>query len=324
MASTNSYGYASYYKPPNQQSLAQAAAAKDPYGLAPNNRSGPLGIGSSTGFAAPSSQSFSETGVGPSTSQAVKAAAASPLNLQAAQHVAASTPPPVASTTYDLNTDPALQQIQALAGLNNQQAQAEALKEQQNLLLQYGDPTIAAAVLGQSDPLVQAAAQNPTSTVNQLGQQRDQNLKTLDNGLNAQNLIYSGYRVDQEQQNAQNYQNALAQAAAGLNSNLDQVTSNLNGQLSANNSQIADGINAAAARAAQNATTSGTDPGAYVPPTTSSFINSAGAGGGPAESQISGLSNVPAGLSSALAAALGIGNGGLTAAKQKQLLSLFG
>jgi len=51
----NSYGYMSMYKPPKAPSLlAQAAAGKDPYGLAPNNRAGPLGAGA--GFAAPASQ----------------------------------------------------------------------------------------------------------------------------------------------------------------------------------------------------------------------------------------------------------------------------
>jgi hypothetical protein len=333
------YGYASYYKPPKQPTLAQAAAAKDPYGLAPNNRSGPLGIGSSTGFAAPSPSTVkapahvvtaqdaqSPIGKGilgllPNGSQAV------------GQRPAA---PPTAQNAYDLNTDPALQQINALVGLNDQQATAAALKQKQDLLLAFGDPTVAAAVLGQNDPLVQAAAQNPTSTVNQLGQQRDQNLKSLLDQLNPLNLDYSGYRVTQEQQNQTNFQNALAQAAAGLNSNLDQVTGNLNSALSANAATLAQAISAAQDRASQQSTTTGTDPGATTGapgPTDTGranpFANTGAGVAGMGNAHVAGTGGIPAGL----AAALGLSPiDAITQAviaagqqrKQQQLAGLFG
>lgn len=264
------YGYASYYKPP-QTGLAQAAAAKDPYGLAPNNRSGPLGIGSGTGFAAPPKPTAT-----PYTQAQVNASLKA--NPQAAGYngnlfgysgppimVPPVSPPTAAAVnSYDLSTDPALQQVQKLAGLNDQQAQSGALAQREQLLLAYGDPKLASSVLGATDPIVQAAGQNPTSTVAQLGQQRDRNLKSLDDQLQAANLGYSGYRVTQETQAGQDFQNALAQAAAQVQGNLGQVDSSLAAALAQNNATRAQGINDAADRAAQAATQTGTDPGALA------------------------------------------------------------
>jgi hypothetical protein len=261
------YGYMNYYTPPRQTPLAQAAAAKDPYGLAPNNRSGPLGIGSSTGFAAPPAAPKPTY----TQAQVQQSLAANPLashggyeGLVVMPQQYTSPPTAAAVNSYDISTDPALKQIQSLAGLSDQQAQAGALQQRQDLLLSYGDPTLAASVLGPTDPIVTAAAQNPTSTVAQLGQQRDRNLKTLEDQLNAANLGYSGYKVTQETQAGQDFQNALAQAAAQLNQNLGGVDSTLAQALAANNEQRVQGINSAADRAAQQAMQTGVDPGALA------------------------------------------------------------
>lgn len=272
------FGYMSYYKPPQTSALARAAAAsKDPYGLAPNNRSGPLGIGTSTGFASPA------PAPAPYTPAQVRASLAANPNASKGGYEGPVMPPPytipttpptaAAVNSYDINTDPALQQIRSLAGLSSDQAKAGALKQREDLLLAYGDPTVAASVLGANDPIVQAAGQNPTSTVHQLGEQRDRNLKTLDDALNTANLGYSGYRVTQETQAGQDYQNALAQAAQQLQGNLGTVDSNLQSVLATNNNQIAQGILDAANRAAQQAATTGYDPGA--------FSTGGGAAGGP-------------------------------------------
>lgn len=291
MASPTGYGYMGYYKPPRQPSLAQAASAKDPYGLAPNNRPGPLGIGaSSSGFASPDpatrQPAYTRAQVDASTAANPHAAGANG-SLFAYQGPPLSSQPPTASGVnhYDINTDPALQQITALLGQSDEQAQASALKQRQNLLLQYGDPTIAAAVLGAGDPLVQAASQNPTSTVAQLGQQKDRNMKSLLDELNQANLAYSGYRVTQEQQAAQDYQNALAQAAAGLNTNLDTVGSNLTAALGQNKMQRAQALADAAARHANDTTdpgatdASGAPSGGSTPPTPPTPPTSSGGGG---------------------------------------------
>lgn len=151
--------------------------------------------------------------------------------------ITAQTTPTAASATgssmTDIATDPAIQQVNALVGLSDQQAQAQALKERQQLLLAYGDPTLAASVLGAGDPTVQAAAQNQESQLHQLDRQNMANLNDFNSQLDP-SLAYSGYKVGQEQQIGQNYQDALAQAAAGAQSGLDQITSNLNATLEQN------------------------------------------------------------------------------------------
>lgn len=264
-------GYMPYYTPPKPPKLAQAAASKDPYGLATQagQRAGQLALGAASGFAAPAPAAKTP---GYTQQQVNASLAANPYASHGGYEgivplvVQPPSGPPTAAgvNNYDLNADPALQQIQALVGQSNDQAQSSALKQRQNLLLAYGDPTVAASILGPGDPIAAAAGQNPTSTVKQLGQSRDRNLQTLDEQLNAANLGYSGYRVTQEQQAGQDYQNALAQAAGGLNSSLDQVGSNLAAALAGNNQQVVSGINSAADRAAQAAATSGADPGALA------------------------------------------------------------
>jgi len=244
----NNYGYMSMYKPPPTPRLA--AAAKDPYGLAPNNRAGPYGAGA--GFAPPSGPQpprYTQAQVDASLAQNPLASHGGYGGPGLFPTPAAPTPTAAAVNHYDLNADPALQQIQSLAGTSNDQARSGALKQRQNLLLAYGDKGVAESVLGTSDPIAAAAGNNPTGTVQQLGQSRDRNLKSLDEQLNQQNLGYSGYRVTQEQAAGQDYQNALASAAAGLNSNLDTVGSNLAAALAGNNQQIVQGINSAADRA---------------------------------------------------------------------------
>lgn len=264
----SSYGYMPYYKPPPTPRLARAAAPKDPYGLAPNNRPGPLGIGSGTGFAAAAQPAKAPQSIIPGAGTIQR-----PGDIIPAPPVAGNGAAPTAAGVnhYDLNTDPALQQIQSLVGMSNQQAQSSALKQRQDLLLAYGDPGVAGAVLGTSDPIAQAAGQNPNSTVAQLGQSHDRNVKQLLESLNGQNLGYSGYRVTQEQQVGQDYQNALAQAAAGLNSSLGGVDSNLASLLAGNNQQLVAGINSAADRHAHDTTDPGAGTGDTGPGTTPSL-----------------------------------------------------
>src|SRR5207244_2430445 len=93
------------------------------------------------------------------------------------------------------------------------------------------------SVLGESDPTAQAAGQNPFSTRAQLNQQHDRNTRDLTEQLNAANLLYSGHRIVQEGDAANSFQNALAQAAAGVNSGLGQIGGNLTAALSSNEAQ---------------------------------------------------------------------------------------
>jgi len=186
---------------------------------------------------------------------------------------AAGAPTPTVNTTFNLQTDPALQQVNALAGMSDEQANAQALKERQQQLLQYGDPRLAAAVLGQSDPTVTAAGQNQESDLAMLGRQRDQNLHQFETQLDP-SLVFSGYRVGQEQQLGQAYQDALAKAAAGVQGNLDSINGQLNSALAQNNvnrtnalgTAEANQLALALANAAAGGTSSASSPGS-APPT---------------------------------------------------------
>jgi hypothetical protein len=170
--------------------------------------------------------------------------------------------------TYDINTDPTLQSITALTGLSDDDANAAALKQRVQQVIAYGDPTLAAAVLGSSDPNVQAASANPNSTVAQINTQYGQNLHNLDEQLNQDNLGYSGYRITQDQQAATDKANELANAANSVEGNLDTIDTNLSSTLAANQAQRIAAANDAANRLAAAAS-------AAAPTSTST-----GAGGG--------------------------------------------
>jgi len=159
---------------------------------------------------------------------------------------AAAAPTATMNTAFDLQTDPALQQVNALAGLSDQQANAQALQQRQQQLLAYGDPKLAAAVLGQNDPTVQAAGQNQESQLAMLGRERDQNLRDFETQLDP-SLAFSGYRVGQEQRLGQAYQDALAQAAAGVQGNLGTITNELDAALGQNNANRMNALDQAAA-----------------------------------------------------------------------------
>lgn len=156
-----------------------------------------------------------------------------PLPVSPATTPGAAGAPTPSAGMFNFMTDPALQQVNAMVGLSDQQAQAQALKERQQLLLQYGDPNLAAAVLGAGDPTVQAAAQNQESDMSQLGRQRDQNVQGFEQQLDP-SLAFSGYKIGQEKLLGQAYQDALAKAASGAQSGLDTINGDLNAQLQQN------------------------------------------------------------------------------------------
>lgn len=158
-------------------------------------------------------------------------------------------PPP---GQYDLNADPVLQQVNAITLLADQNAQTAALRNREQMLLNYGDPALAASVLGADDPYVQAAGQNQQSTLAQLLRSYHHGLQNFDATLDP-SLAFSGYRIGQEGQIGQDYQDSLAQAAAGLQSGLGSVTDQLNQQLQADNAQRAQALADAYQRFVQNA-----------------------------------------------------------------------
>lgn len=166
-------------------------------------------------------------------------------------------------SVYDLSTDSGVAAQQAQGTFADQAAQASALRARQQSLLGYGDPNLAQSVLGDGT-WAGLAGNNPNSTLAQLARTRDLNLKTLDDGLNANNLIYSGNRVVQETQQAQDYQSALAQAAAAEQAQLSGISDTLTGALQGTQQQRVQAIDDAATRAMNQAVTTGIDPGAQA------------------------------------------------------------
>lgn len=250
-------GYVSTYKPPKPPrvrtgSLALAAAGGG--GTSPSNPFGFQVAKNTTGFREPAAAPLPRV---PAVRPTAAATPTARLPLPQAQGAAPATPAPGG---YDLNTDPALQQISALTGLNDEQANAAALKQRQQLLLGYGDPNLIRQTLGDEN-LASAAAGSPTSTIASLGQQRERNQKSFTDALVPQNLLYSGYRVTQEEQAAQDFQNALAQAAAGVNTGLDTISGNLSGALASNQHTRITAEQEARDRAIQAAITAGTAGG---------------------------------------------------------------
>ena len=116
---------------------------------------------------------------------------------------------------FDLNADPVLQQVQAQMASANSQAQAGALSQEEQALLQLGDPALASSILGANDPMLAAIRNNPESQYSQLGRQYHQQLQQFGETIDP-SLVDSGYRVQQEGNMAQAYQDALAQAASGF------------------------------------------------------------------------------------------------------------
>jgi hypothetical protein len=168
------------------------------------------------------------------------------------------------TTPYDINTDPILQQITAYLGKSDEEAQAAALAQKKQALLAYGDPNLVSSLLPGETDLASAAAGNPTSTLAGLKTQRERNTHSLTEALNQNNLFYSGARIVQEQQAAQDYMNALAQAAGAVQGGLGTIDSNLAAALGQNSWQRLQAKLAAADRHKDD--TGGPPPPGGTPP----------------------------------------------------------
>ncbi len=146
-------------------------------------------------------------------------------------------------TTYDYSTDPALVNITAQQNLAIQQAQQEALAQQKQALIAYGDPNLALAVLGDK-ATAQAAQGNTASTLATLAAKNQANVRSTNESENKANLTYSSDRGYQLGLAQQAYLQDQATAATALQGTLG----------SANQSVLAAKQNAANVEAtAQNA-----------------------------------------------------------------------
>jgi hypothetical protein len=224
MATQQQYGYTGYYKPPKvpTSTIAQAAAGKrttttDPFGL----------LTDTTDSARVARINATPHVPGSTVVPAGTAPGATPFHEgPMIPGPAGPNTAPTPAAAYDIHTDPALQEVDALTGKNDQEAAAAALAQKQGIALDLGDAGLARK-LGLGDLVAEAAAANPNSAFAQLGTQHDRKTHDLTEELNKANLLFGGYRVTQEDQAAKDFQDAIAQAASGANQSIGQVDSNL-------------------------------------------------------------------------------------------------
>ena len=176
---------------------------------------------------------------------------------------AGSAPPPA----FDLNADPVLQQVQAQMAASNSQAQAGALSQEEQALLQLGDPALAQSILGANDPMLSAIGNNPESQYSQLGRQYKQELQQFGETIDP-SLVDSGYRVQQEGNMAQSYQDALAQAASGFQNQYQSIKDALAQTEAQNADTLSQALSDAYTRALQQALSNPAMPTTTTPSTT--------------------------------------------------------
>lgn len=162
--------------------------------------------------------------------------------------------------TFDLETDPILQQIHATAAKQREEANAGALEARKQLAIQYGDETYGNSI---DQATGQAAAQNPFSITKNLANQYDTTGKNLNENLNQHNLFYSGERINELGQALKDYQQQQAVAAGQFQSGLGTIGQNLVGALMGADQSEQGGYNDAWARALAYALA---HPGAPPPP----------------------------------------------------------
>lgn len=151
---------------------------------------------------------------------------------------------------FDLNADPVLQQVQAQMTASNSQAQSGALSQEEQALLQLGDPALAQSILGANDPMLAAIRSNPESQDAQLRRQYDQQLQQFGETIDP-SLVNSGYRVQQEGNMAQGLQDALAQAASGFQNQYQGIQDALQQTLAQNAGTLSQAYSDAYNRAVQ-------------------------------------------------------------------------
>lgn len=128
-----------------------------------------------------------------------------------------------AGFSFDLSTDPILQQMQASAAKQRTEADSSALAQQKQLAIQYGDQGYGSSIDANTG---QAAAQNPFSVTANLANQYQTGTHNLDESLNQHNLFYSGERINQLAQALKDYQGQQAGAAGAFQTGLGNINQN--------------------------------------------------------------------------------------------------
>lgn len=137
-----------------------------------------------------------------------------------------SAPPTGPQSSTDWTTDPIYQLVLGQQNLAIAQAKAEALKEQTQALIAYGDPNLALAVTGDEN-VANAARANKASTLAQLMAQNSQNVRNINETENKNNLWYSSDRGYQQGLAQQTYLFNQANALTNVQGTLGSISSNL-------------------------------------------------------------------------------------------------
>lgn len=146
---------------------------------------------------------------------------AKPPSSSTSNNAPSSSAGPQAQTLFDPAADPVYQQVQAQMAAANSQAQSLALSQEEQELLNLGDPALAQAMLGANDPMISAIGNNPESQYAQLARQYQQQLQQFNETIDP-SLVDSGYRVLQDTNMAQALQDARAAAASQAQSQIQQ------------------------------------------------------------------------------------------------------
>lgn len=133
---------------------------------------------------------------------------------------------PGAPSTVDLSADPILQQIRALSQQHIQGAQTDELAARKKTLLDFGYDDRLKGLYPDAQT-ADAAKQNPFSLLANMKNAYEQGTKGLEDNLNKSNLFYSGARGTALADNSRHYQAQQADAFAGLNERLAQLSAAL-------------------------------------------------------------------------------------------------
>lgn len=153
---------------------------------------------------------------------------------------------------YDLNTDPALQQVYAYTGRADEDARAQANADRSRLIEQAGLPDLAAA-LGLGSSVADVARANPFSSAanlrhsyelaaEQLAKQNQVNRETFDEQANAANLFFSGYRQQELARLADAFATAQAENTRGYQGGLSDLSSTVQDRVAAIGSALAQAL----------------------------------------------------------------------------------
>lgn len=155
-------------------------------------------------------------------------------------------PPSPSGYTFNLETDPILQQIHATAAKQRSEAEAGALAQQKQLAIQYGDQGYGSSI---DKSTGDAAAQNPFSITRNLADQYTTTGHNLDESLNQHNLFYSGARISELAAALKDYEQQQAVAAGQFQQGLGTIGQNRVGALMGADQAEQGGYNDAYSRA---------------------------------------------------------------------------